>query len=409
MVELRSARPGDGEEIRRIDVATWSPRVTPGPRPDGKRDLLERFGAGNVIVAEAGEGLAGYLILGDWTDLDSSRHVLEVKGLAVDPARQGEGIGGALLDAGIERARQQGRRKVTLRVLGGNDGALRLYESRGFVIEGTLRGAFLLEGDYVDDHLMSLDLTARRVRRNVRLAPKSANSPEGGGRRDVLAVGIDVGGRRKGFHGAAVRGSEVVAGPERLADVASAVAWVVDLAPAMVALDSPRTCAPPGATSRTDERELARAVCGIRWTPERSRLADNPYCEWVEHGLELYEALEAAGIAAERLVETFPTAAWTIWAGPRGKVPRSEWSDAALADFDLGGLPYRRLSQDDRDAVAAALVARLHVEGATTAYGEIVTPAALPDGRPAAPPRKARTSPAPPAAARCRPATDRPG
>jgi ribosomal protein S18 acetylase RimI-like enzyme len=159
MPELRTARAEDREEIRRIDLATWSPRVTPGPPPDGERDLLEDFGTENVIVAEAGESLAGYLILGAWTKLDSSRHVLEVKGLAVDPARQGEGIGGALLDAGIKRARGEGRRKLTLRVLGRNDGARRLYESRGFEIEGTLRDAFLLEGDYVDDHLMALDLT----------------------------------------------------------------------------------------------------------------------------------------------------------------------------------------------------------------------------------------------------------
>jgi len=225
----------------------------------------------------------------------------------------------------------------------------------------------------------------------------------------VIAVGIDVGGRRKGFHGCAVRGSEVVAGPERLLDVASAVAWIVDLTPAVVALDSPHNCAPAGESSRADERELARAVCGIRWTPDRPRLAGNPYYGWVEHGLELYAALEAAGVAPDRLVETFPTAAWTIWAGPRGKVSRAKWSAAALADLGLAGLRARRLSQDDRDAVAAALVARLHGEGATTAYGEILTPAARPDGRPVAPPRRARTSPAPPAADRCRPATDRPG
>jgi hypothetical protein len=79
MAELRTARAEDREEIRRIDLATWSPRVTPGPRPDAERDLLGDFGAANVIVAEAGEGLAGYLILGAWTKLDSSRHVLEVK------------------------------------------------------------------------------------------------------------------------------------------------------------------------------------------------------------------------------------------------------------------------------------------------------------------------------------------
>jgi predicted nuclease with RNAse H fold len=219
------------------------------------------------------------------------------------------------------------------------------------------------------------------------------------------AVGIDVGGRRKGFHGCAVRGEEIVAGPENLPDVATAVAWVVDLAPGTIALDSPRTCAPPGESSRADERALAREVCGIRWTPERSRLAGNPYYEWVEHGLELYAALAAAGIPTASLIEVFPTAAWTIWAGPRGKVPRSEWSAAALTDLGLAGLPPRRLSQDDRDAIAAARVARLHDEGRSRAYGEIIVPA---DGPPAAP-RRARTSPAPRAAARGRRAPGRPG
>ncbi|HVW48423.1 MAG TPA: GNAT family N-acetyltransferase [Solirubrobacterales bacterium] len=159
MATLRTARPEDREEIRRIDTATWSPRVTPGPRPAAESDPLARFGAANVIVAEADEGLAGYLILGDWTDLDSARHVGEVKGLAVDPARQGEGIGGELLDAGIERARAAGRRRLRLRVLGGNAGARRLYESRGFEVEAVLPESFLLEGGYVDDVFMALDLT----------------------------------------------------------------------------------------------------------------------------------------------------------------------------------------------------------------------------------------------------------
>jgi hypothetical protein len=122
-------------------------------------------------------------------------------------------------------------------------------------------------------------------------------------------------------------------------------------------------------------RELARAICGIRWTPERSRLAGNPYYEWVEHGLELYDALAAAGIARDRLLEVFPTAAWTVLAGPRAGRPRSDWSAAALADLGLAGLPSRRLGQDDRDSVAAALVARLHTEGRTRAFGEIIVPA----------------------------------
>jgi predicted nuclease with RNAse H fold len=225
------------------------------------------------------------------------------------------------------------------------------------------------------------------------------------GRAVTTVVGIDVGGRRKGFHACALRGDGVVAGPENLRDVSTAVDWVTALAPSTVALDSPRTCAPPGESSRADERALAREVCGIRWTPERSRLAGSPYYEWVEHGLELYAALAAAGIPVASLIEVFPTAAWTIWAGPRGKVPRSEWSAAALTDLGLAGLPSRRLSQDDRDAVAAALVARLQTEGRSRAFGEIIVPA----GDPPAAPRRARTNPARPAAGRGRRAPGRPG
>ncbi len=221
----------------------------------------------------------------------------------------------------------------------------------------------------------------------------------------TTAVGIDVGGRRKGFHACAVRGREVVAGPTQLADVEAAVAWVVAQEPAAVALDSPRTCAPPGECSRADERALNREVCGIRWTPERSLLAGNPYYEWIEHGLELYDALAAAGIDRERLIEVFPTAAWTIWAGPRGERRRGDWSAAALADLGLAGLPGRRFSQDDRDAVAAAVVAQLHTEGRSRAFGEIIVPAdASPAGR-----RTARTSPAPPAVVRDRRAPGRRG
>ncbi len=190
----------------------------------------------------------------------------------------------------------------------------------------------------------------------------------------MTAVGIDVGAHRKGFHGCALRGDEIVAGPDRLPDVASAVAWVVARGPTVVALDSPKTCAPTGESSRQDEKDLRNAICGIRWTPERSRLAGNPYYEWVEHGLELYAALAAAGIGTDRVIEVFPTAAWTRWVGPRRKRSRAKWSAAGLTGLGLTGLPSRRLNQDDRDAVAAALVARLHAEGGTEDFGEIIVP-----------------------------------
>ncbi len=123
--------------------------------------MIERYGAGNVLVAveAGGDEVIGSLFLGPWSELESSRHVLEVKGLAVQPEHQGQGVGAALLDAAIARARELGKRRLVLRVLSGNAAARRLYEGRGFEVEGARRGAFLLAGAYVDDVLMGLDLT----------------------------------------------------------------------------------------------------------------------------------------------------------------------------------------------------------------------------------------------------------
>jgi RimJ/RimL family protein N-acetyltransferase len=69
-------------------------------------------------------------------------------------------VGRALIDAVAAEARAGGATRLTLRVLGPNAAARRLYESAGFVVEGVQRGEFLLDGEYVDDVLMALDLGA---------------------------------------------------------------------------------------------------------------------------------------------------------------------------------------------------------------------------------------------------------
>ena len=92
--------------------------------------------------------------------LASNRHVLEVRGLAVDPAMHRRGIGRRLVQAAADEALERGATRLTLRVLAPNRAARALYESCGFEVEGVLRGEFLLEGRYVDDVLMAQDLAA---------------------------------------------------------------------------------------------------------------------------------------------------------------------------------------------------------------------------------------------------------
>ena len=135
-------------------------------------------------------------------------------------------------------------------------------------------------------------------------------------------------------------------------------------------IDSPRSCAQDGRTSRADERALARAVCGIRWTPDAARVHAGGYYAWIVEGLRLHRALEP--LAAE-VVEVFPTAAWTRWHGPRGTQRRSDWSPAPLACLGLQRDP-ARTTQDARDAIAAAVTAREHAAGRTERFGEIVVP-----------------------------------
>jgi len=185
-------------------------------------------------------------------------------------------------------------------------------------------------------------------------------------------AGIDVGGRRKGFHAAAVDAEGHCAGPINLKTPEAVHEWLRGLDPLVVALDCPIATAQPGRTARNGELRLARSVCGIRWTPPREQLDGNPYYAWILHGLELARLVSGSW----PVIEVFPTAAWTRWAGAR-RDSRARWSRAALESLGVSGLP-RRLGQDGRDAVAAAVTAYLESEGATESFEEIVVPTAWP-------------------------------
>jgi ribosomal protein S18 acetylase RimI-like enzyme len=151
---IRPARPDDAAALRALDRASWSVSVTPGPGSDAP------FDTAGALVAELDGEVAGYVSLGRPTRLESNRHVLSVHGLAVAPAFQRRGLGRALLRAAVEEAGERGARRLTLRVLATNAGARALYDACGFVVEGVLREEFLLDGRYVDDVLMALDLSA---------------------------------------------------------------------------------------------------------------------------------------------------------------------------------------------------------------------------------------------------------
>ncbi|QOV38832.1 GNAT family N-acetyltransferase [Streptomyces ferrugineus] len=157
---IRTALPDDEEELSLLDRRTWSPlhAVAPQPKPPYAPFFDERHAPGDHLVAELDRRIVGYVRLGFPTPLASNAHVRQIQGLAVADEARGRGVGRALIRAAVEEARRRGARRLTLRVLGHNTPARKLYESEGFVVEGVLPEEFYLGGRYVDDVIMGQGL-----------------------------------------------------------------------------------------------------------------------------------------------------------------------------------------------------------------------------------------------------------
>ena len=105
------------------------------------------------VVADDGRGgpALGYAGL-----LTAGGEDADVQTVAVAPAAQGQGLGGALVDALVERARAAGAAAVLLEVRADNGPAQRLYAARGFTRIG-VRRRYYQPGD-VDALVMRLRL-----------------------------------------------------------------------------------------------------------------------------------------------------------------------------------------------------------------------------------------------------------
>ncbi|WP_329277967.1 GNAT family N-acetyltransferase [Streptomyces sp. NBC_01451] len=154
---VRPALADDDEALGRLDRATWSTlhSVTPRARPPYKPFFGENSEPGDHLVAVTGDGrVVGYVRLARPTSLASNAHVRQIQGLAVSDEARGMGVGRLLIRAAVAEARRRGALRLSLRVLGHNTPARRLYESEGFVVEGVQPREFLLDGEFADDVLM---------------------------------------------------------------------------------------------------------------------------------------------------------------------------------------------------------------------------------------------------------------
>ncbi len=89
-----------------------------------------------VLLAEGADGSAvGVLFVSTRVDYFTARPHAHVEVVALDPAAQGLGLGGRLMEEAERWARERGFGAITLNVFGGNTRALALYERLGYRTE----------------------------------------------------------------------------------------------------------------------------------------------------------------------------------------------------------------------------------------------------------------------------------
>lgn len=124
--------------------------------------LADRRKAGYpVLVAVSDEDtVLGYASFGDWRAWDGYRHTVE-HSVYVRSDQRGAGIGKALMEALIGRARDIGKHVMVAGIEAGNTGSIRLHEKLGFEQAGLLRQVGTKFGRWLDLAFLQLTLDNR--------------------------------------------------------------------------------------------------------------------------------------------------------------------------------------------------------------------------------------------------------
>jgi len=105
---------------------------------DSSARLDEYLTRGEVLVARLDGQILGHLQMLKAEDDEA----VEIKNMAVAPARQGRGIGRALVEAALDAARRRGCPRVCVATAAADVGNLRFYQRLGFRMERIERDAF---------------------------------------------------------------------------------------------------------------------------------------------------------------------------------------------------------------------------------------------------------------------------
>ena len=155
--QIRIARPSDAKGIihcmqsvmdERIYLVSeyylWSER--------GEQERIRNPEDLTLVCKQAGT-IVGVLTLQRGM-YKKNRHTAQL-GIAIMNGHRQKGLGSRMIVNAIDWARTRDIQKINLEVFSSNTGAIETYRKNGFEVEGIRKRQFLVDGNYVDDVLMS--------------------------------------------------------------------------------------------------------------------------------------------------------------------------------------------------------------------------------------------------------------
>lgn len=140
---IRQARDNEYDIVASLAVdayAEYAERMSPDAWSAFAHDIANvqgRTGNAELVVAERGDAIVGCVTLfTDWRGAQYGSYGVRL--LAVPPAERGTGVGRALMEYCIERARHDGKQRIVLTTTQEMESARDLYEKLGFAREPSL-------------------------------------------------------------------------------------------------------------------------------------------------------------------------------------------------------------------------------------------------------------------------------
>ena len=163
MIEIRHIRETDASDFlslcRDLDDETQFMLLESGERQTTVEEQQERIRSvlsmdnHGIFVAESDGRLVGY-VAGSGGPYRRNRRTVYVV-IGIIQAFAGQGLGAKLLAELEKWARDHEVHRLELTVMSHNEKAVGLYQTMGFVIEGTKRHSLFVSGAFVDEYCMA--------------------------------------------------------------------------------------------------------------------------------------------------------------------------------------------------------------------------------------------------------------